>query len=175
MPDAGDYHGYRAGTTGWGVRDALTEAEHAAIDHSDIPGAGGGGGAGAVLSETVTVSSAELLDLHNTPKTLVAAQGAGTVIVPLAVAGRTHPGATPYAGGTATLVIKQQGAGGTVFSGFDPILDDASGQAFSWLTNGMAFTTSTIQNKPLQLSADSALTDGDGTLEIVVAYLVLPA
>lgn len=51
MPDPGDYHGYRAGTTGWSVRDALTEAEHAEIDHSDIPGAGGGGGAGG---ETAT-------------------------------------------------------------------------------------------------------------------------
>lgn len=40
-------------------------------------------GSGVVMSATVTLSSAEILALHTTPKTIIAAQGAGTIIQPL--------------------------------------------------------------------------------------------
>jgi hypothetical protein len=47
-----------------------------------ISGGGGGGGSGSLATARVTLTHAQILDLVTTPVQIVAAQGAGTVIVP---------------------------------------------------------------------------------------------
>ncbi len=72
--------------------------------------AGSGGGGGELLSASVTVSSAEILDLLATPKTLIAAPGAGKFLALLHVSGFNDHGGTDYAF-AGTMAIRPAGTG----------------------------------------------------------------
>jgi len=62
---------------------------------ADLPASGG------LQSATVTLSSAQLLDLHNTPVTLVAAPGAGKFIRPVSVSWLSTHVTTAYTNGNS--------------------------------------------------------------------------
>jgi hypothetical protein len=65
---------------------------------------------GVVERAQVTVSSAQLLALHTTPQTLVAAPGTGKYIQVLSVAGKIDAG-TAYTGSNAVEVRYTNGSG----------------------------------------------------------------
>lgn len=127
--------------------------------------------AGGVQFATVTLTAAQIRSLLSTPVNIVAAQGAGTLIVPICVAyksaitvafsggqnftfglnggGNFIANAQPNSGGTDTGII------------LAPIV--AANVAVSQ-ANGI--------NKPLQLSAGGDVTGGTGVIYVNVAYFV---
>ena len=77
------------------VIDAAIAALQDAV--TALQGGGGGGGGSAALSTlTVTLTAAQIMALGATPITLLAAQGPGKIIVPLAVAAKLMFGTAPF-------------------------------------------------------------------------------
>jgi len=120
---------------------------------------------------TIAVTSAEMLAINTTPKTLVAAQGAGTIIVPKSITVKHTYVSTTY--DTDTLVFaKYDSTGKPGASGGLTIASTAT----SWIivSSINAATTDDITNKALILSSNTADPEtGDGTFEIVVEYSVI--
>lgn len=121
---------------------------------------------------TVTLSSADILDLHNTPITLVAAPGAGKYV-------NVHRYAFDYAYGTTPYVVGDafyMAYGADVASVAD--LYDDIGAANSLHvqrtpTVSIVGTSADLDNLPVVLSAAGvAITDGDGTLTVTVWYSI---
>jgi hypothetical protein len=129
-----------------------------------------------VRKATVTLSSADILDLHNTPVTLVAAPGAGKTVIP-------------------TLFIASSGAGTTLYSVIDytgVAVGTGAGTGVTWveelggLTSGYSLTHVKRANTPNPLlttdfdnggltvySVDgNAFTLGDFPLTITVWYTI---
>lgn len=130
----------------------------------------------SVRTTKVTLSSAEILALNTTPKTLVAAQGAGTLIKVLGWTIRLNYGTTPYA--TNTNLRARLGA-----SGHDGILNATSylGQSANELTvynPASPVNTATdftlCVNQPLVAYVQTGdPTAGDSTMDIYVTYVVI--
>ena len=131
---------------------------------------------GGLQKATVTLSSADILDLHNTPVTLVAAPGAGKWLsVSHASASLTYGTAT-YAGGSPTPRWKD-GAGAEVnFNITDPGSTIAGATASSVAsgpadTNGI-LASADVVNQPLILTSGIAMTTGDSTIAYTVQYTI---
>ncbi len=120
---------------------------------------------------TVTLSSAQILALHTTPVTLVAAPGAGQYIIPHAIVVWVGYVTTPYTVSDDLSIryvtgddISLDAATAAVFnfSGFRKLLllDDIAGD------DG-------IVNKGIEMYVRAgALTGGDGTLTVTVWYAI---
>lgn len=139
-------------------------------------------GAGAVQSATVTLDSADIVSLHTTPVTLVAAQGNGTTIVPLSFVFNLTYGGTAYsvsgaleafigANSAATNVVQCAYISGYLNSSQDAIYRqpyDASSGAYTGSSIAM------MTNNPLLLFAQGANpTTGNSTLKITITYTVV--
>jgi hypothetical protein len=124
---------------------------------------------------TVTLSSADILDLHNTPVTLVAAPGAGKYLVPHRVVMCYTHGTTSYAtGGGNPIINYAAGATITEVSGVVGQTDDylviSDGTAGN---NDLVGAPSLFVNKAITADGDgNVLTDGDGTLTVTVWYSI---
>ncbi len=132
-------------------------------------------GGGAVQSATVTLSSAQILSLHTTPITLVAAQGAGTLIVPIRITAYVDFNSTPYATDVQTRIcIDPNGIVAsfgtlTVTGSSSDIVQSITGTTLS--TSG---SISTLFNSPLVAFAPSSNpTAGDSSVKINVLYSVI--
>lgn len=122
------------------------------------------------------VSSAELLDLHNTPKVVQVAPGAGRFLQLIGVATYLHAGSTPYATASGTglvvgypaLVPGAYAANPMGMTGITSAVDRLGlGRGYD-----MEAAAADVLNAPLVLAIDDALTVGNGTLDYAVAYLV---
>ena len=120
---------------------------------------------------TIAVTSAEMLAINTTPKTLVAAQGAGTIIVPQSMTVKHTYVSTTYSNILVEIQHDAEPANG---------LGDfrINGTATNWqlrplLPNYGSGTTTSPVNKLLELTATSNPTTGDGTFEIVLEYSVI--
>ncbi len=139
---------------------------------------GGGGGSQAVTVSTVAVSSAEILELADTTKQLVATQGAGKAIVPVSISTVYLAGGTPYTDHGTTLTVCTI-KGGSGWIGFSTVgfWDQASSQFFNpgYLLQEGIGDLDFFTDLPLLLDAQGGTnpTDGDGTLIVQVAYVVL--
>jgi hypothetical protein len=121
---------------------------------------------------TVTLSSADILDLHNTPVTLVAAPGAGKCLLPVRVVSfmGTY---TPYSStSTAYPVLRFAGAA----TPSTPLTEDVSyGTPAFWSVpvGTISIDTTYAENVALVATTDGAqFTDGDGTLTVTVWYTI---
>lgn len=151
-----------------GVIQSGTDKKTTAQEIADL-------GTGEVITAKISISSAEILALFSTPKTLIAAPGAGKIIQPLmflhvytygTVTYATNTNADIYYNGSLTLVgttilnrtastIQRQGA--------------ASTTAASFLT-----ASQVIVDRDLMLNVQTGdPTAGDGTLVIYVSYLII--
>ena len=137
---------------------------------------GGGGGSQSVETATIDVSAAEILASHDTPLELVPAQGAGTFIIPLTVAGFVTGGTLFYTIGGALQY--QLGGKGSSTSPITDILTDFSPSpqvvyAFDCPGYAAGGSYATAENAPFLLGFTNANpTDGDLTLTIMTSYLV---
>jgi hypothetical protein len=127
---------------------------------------------------SVSVSSAEILALHTTPKTLVAAQGANTGIIVDKVYIRYNHVTTAYgaiAGGD-NLNVGFNG-GSTVVVAIETLgFIDQTATSRRTGSQGNSITVSNnevLLNTALELELGGAVTTGDGTLDVVVYYYVI--
>lgn len=133
----------------------------------------------AVQEVAVTVTSSELLNLFSTPKQLVAAPGAGKMINVLNYTLRYSYGTADYvnaSGGALYLRIGTTAAatGSNVISLVTGFASALLGPVGSINNLTARQNMSDLENAPLQLAKVSgALTDGDGTLQIRVRYMIV--
>ncbi len=139
-----------------------------------------------ILSTAViTLTSAEIKALHATPKTLVAAQGLGTVIVPIEIIlGKFKYGGTNvFVAGAAQAVniyygIVQQFNVGSAFISNTALVAAASSYGSGQSTGFSNIATSSLENVALtawnsvatEISGNAA---NDNTITIIVKYYVV--
>lgn len=122
-----------------------------------------------VQSRTINISSAQILNSHSSPVTLIPAPGAGRYVQILNFSSQYIYGSSPYLVPVSFGVTI--GDTGVNVSGldiiethsvFEPMATSASQQAVSFI------------NKPVLLySLFGNPTDGDGTMQIILSYLVI--
>ena len=119
-----------------------------------------------VRKAIVPLSSADILDLHNTPIELVAAPGAGKWLNVHRVVGYYSHGTTEYVftGGLMFLTF-----GSTSLGEFDAT---ANQDAITPWTTTVKVVASEAVNAALVLFVTDAITDGDGTLTVTVWYSI---
>lgn len=117
----------------------------------------------------VTVVSAEILQLFTTPKTLVAAPGAGFMILPVNVTYFLHAGGIVYAT-TTDLNLSLNGSIDTTASGLLSSAADKIEVRSPVFTNNNAVAV----NAALKLACLSANpTAGNGTLTVYITYTIV--
>ncbi len=150
-------------------------------------------GSGVLKSHTVTFTSADLLDFHNTPKVLVPAPGAGKAILlpSIPVFAAYTFGTTPYTlvGLPAEILYHYEGFtaapgdGGLVnwyYLDFADLLDQSADTVQFGTLDGIWNRIYTaprgdIENKAIMGSAypGKSLTLGDGTLDVTTPYVIV--
>jgi hypothetical protein len=128
-----------------------------------------------VQAHRVTISSAQLLDLHNTPVEIAPAPSVDSYLVPTCINWTFHAGVTPYAGAVGpTFSCRHQGSSTVLFVIYLDLLGEATDQGnYSTANQAAYFPLSSALGKAIFLSSDAALTAGDGTLEIATQYLLI--
>lgn len=135
------------------------------------------GGSQPVSVATVPISSAELLDLHNNGKTLVAAPGEGKLLLILQTYWQYTKGTVAYAGGPLTFECWDDTSVAISALGIDQvdnstytILPQFPADANDW-TPAFAVNNTSRENRPFTLeNFDTPLTLGDGTVAVTVVY-----
>jgi hypothetical protein len=183
---------------GGGSSDTLTASTSAGIliesnNGTDVAlfGAGGGSGAtyyggvnvtGALTSAswnqtyttTVTVSSAELLDLFNTPKTLIAAPGAGSYISLISIDFVLQYNSIAYSNTGNNINVRYNGGaalGGFPGTFFMPMMSNVYQLNFLGVVQGN--TLSTMENKAVELTyLISNLTTGNSPMKLFIKYSI---
>jgi hypothetical protein len=129
-----------------------------------------------IKSFSVTIPSAQILDIFNTPVTLVPAQGANTIIVPISIQGQMIYGTTPYATDGEIDIY----CGGTKQVWGFPADDGFLFGTVSRVVNGFAASsnnvteTQYVANQPLTIkTVGSNPTAGDSTVIVSGLYYVL--
>lgn len=172
------------------LNDPLATTGHVLAVQADksikaVPGGGGGGGAQVV---TVPISSAQILDLANTPVTLIpGVAGFVTVVNGLALA--YVAGLVPYldGGGNITVATPEAGFPGSYVgpwgqlpsAGFwDQAIDEVAVQGCGEPTSTLTQTligTSVVAGQDVVLYQDAANpTLGNGTLQVSLSYFLAP-
>lgn len=120
--------------------------------------------------EDLEISSAQLLDLYNTPITIIPAQGANTVIVPIeAWAFLDYDAATYAAGGTVQLTLNSIVIGTLASTAVTSAAD-----LYTKFDLSTAVSNGSIANKSLDITnATAVFTTGDSPLKIRIIYKVL--
>lgn len=122
-----------------------------------------------------SLSSAQLLALSATPVQLVAAPGAGNVILPISIIFRLNFGTAAYAAGSTLRLYVGLKANGLSFVVAAQALIQAVATTVQ-LTPSTAFlgvlgVSANMVNQALYLSPIGAeFTTGDGTLDVYLAY-----
>ena len=129
-------------------------------------------------TSVVTVSSAEVLALHATPKTLVAAPGIGYSLVLDSAVLFLDYNSTPYNGiaGAEDLEIRHTNGSGTLFATIETTgFLDASADAVRFVQATTSAAIIPTDNAPLVLDlASGEIATGDSPLKIQVKYRVIP-
>lgn len=136
------------------------------------------GGSQAVSSAVVTVSSAQIKAMFDTPIQLVAAPGAGKALVPCSVVALIT-GSVPYT--MSDLPTVQTGVGFTgvsfgctAMSNLLTVGDHTTGVSLDTGVNAGSTSDSFGENQPITLAVDDANPqDGDGTMIVTILYLIL--
>lgn len=128
-------------------------------------------------SVDVTVSSAELLALNATPKTIVAAPGSGLAIIPISAVLFLDYNSAAYAGIAAgeDLAFKYTNAAGTqIFSVEATGFLDATADATRYADAGASLLTPTANAAVVLHMLTGEITTGDSPLKIRFFYRVVP-
>lgn len=125
------------------------------------------------------ITSAQLLDLQNTPITIIPSQGAGTVIVIDSMIAKYTFGTTAYSQNGSDSMNLYVSYGVTGFPGaVDPIKILNTTQDYYSLqsdTTGVSNLASDLENIATSLMSPQAITLGDGTMKVRTYYSVIPS
>jgi hypothetical protein len=131
---------------------------------------------GAIQTATVTLSSAQLLNLRAMPVQLVPAPGAGNVIKPLSLTLQYKFGSSPYAVQDGSFAIGTPAFVAAVQQPAVGFIDQASDQfAFLGGFGGAFGPRSSFENQPITVMQNGSAewTAGDGSVVISVTYTVV--
>jgi len=163
----------QAGYKTLGVSDS---GELSTIDSTgtiEAVGGTGGGGSSVMMQTKVSVSNVELLDINNTPKTIIAAQGADKYIIAHNSQIRINTNTTPESTNpTMDLVLDWISIGNEDI--FYQTAESAWGDAAELAGTsdyGIDYTLSHV-NQPLEFTAPFNFTEFDGTIDVYVTYEV---
>ena len=139
----------------------------------------------------VTLSSAQILALENTPVEIIPAPGAGKMLWPVVIFVHFKYGTTPYnLANSPTLVLNYEGLGGggtpyiqaissSSVSGLltatsDQILQANSRFIFQNGVQGTPFPRTDVENQGISIyQGGGTITSGDGTLLVSILYSVI--
>lgn len=130
-----------------------------------------------IYTKRFQLSSAQVLDLHNTPIQVIDAPGAGKMVTIVDVFGRIQPGATPYTLNSfpnVSLYYQDQPIENGYKTNFDFLANTTEFvQAMSPGCFGNC--ASDMNNKPLFIGMEpgGSVTDGDGSVDVYVSYKIL--
>lgn len=128
---------------------------------------------GEVRDTIISLSSAEILALNGTPKTVVPAQGSGTLIVVLsAVIKYTHV-STAYTGGTSIRIGTNTGQYSWICDAFTASVNTIRSFTPPAGTSPPAGYTGLVENSSLKIDTQSAVASGDGTAQVWVKYQII--
>ena len=131
-------------------------------------------------SKKVTLTSAQILNLHNTPVELIPAAGGSTFIVVLSIYSFLDFNTTPYTGQQGSD-IKVRYGDGTIQTNFSTLLSQsslgASQDTFRALSGFFSFTSNPplqawLPNTNVQVYSDAANTNGDSPITFYVTYMI---
>jgi hypothetical protein len=163
---------------GSNVATEVTPSGDATISNAGVVAIGAGKVLSAMVEQgliryaDVTIATGEVLALRTTPKTLVAAPGAGYCIVPLSAYATLDYNSIAYDNGTDTLDV--QYSGGSALMSFATTLIEASADIRSYV--GMAEAAfAPLDNTALVARCSSAdPTAGNSAIKIRVYYRIVP-
>jgi hypothetical protein len=148
-------------------------------EETDLHSHAASGGGSGVQVATVEISSAELLAMHLAGQAKVLLAGiADKIIEPLSAHFLFHPGADAYnpADNGSTLNVRWNGSAATNIT---PTMWAVYGLGTNAATFTRDFpgefgvTLDGVLGAPLTIDHDQAITGGNGTLTVTVAYLVV--
>lgn len=117
-----------------------------------------------------TINTTQIQNLHNTPIVAVAAQGAGTIIVPIQAIFKYKYGGSAFSGGGN--VILELGTT-QIAQIFNVSVLIGANSTESVQTPGGQFTSSGVENAALQITNQSAsFTGGNGSVDYEILYSV---
>jgi hypothetical protein len=128
---------------------------------------------------TVSLSSAQLGALHQSPVQLVPAPGAGQAIVPLGAVFAYKPGSTSYTVSNDSRLCIFEGDVSDSISQISAVMltRQPGPQLYMALgLNGIGGSQGTFENAPLMVQNDSPVewNSGNGTVTITIYYVVAP-
>jgi hypothetical protein len=158
-----------------------SNTQAASTAYTDAAVAAAGGGSGDVKT-VVTVTSAQLLNMANVLPTLIAAPGAGNVILVRMAFFELVFGTTAYVGPSDLVSLNYSPSlqtGLSLSSGqFNALIQStANASLLDFNTSGFSATPLTpaqIDNQPILLHSALSPTTGDGTLKVTIWYQVIP-
>lgn len=125
---------------------------------------------GAIYTEKFNITSAELLAISTTPKTIFSAKGSGKVFKILSLVSHLNFGTTAYAA-TDSLNIKELATGTIIGAMKVTAITDTDNH---WETGaGTIDAIELTENTDIILTSASNPTTGDGTLDIYITYQIL--
>lgn len=123
-----------------------------------------------IRKTTVPLTSADILDLHNTPVELVAAPGAGRFFVPHLIVARTSGGTTPYTVPDAVSIQVGDASWVEVSSLFSVVTGE---QVATFIPASVNYATTDVENGAMSIVAtDANPTDGDGDVTFTIWYSI---
>lgn len=127
---------------------------------------------GGVRRISKTLNAAQLLALKDVPQTLVDAQGADKIILPIRIIGISKPGNVAF--DACTMSIKYDVGGTALVASSNIDITQATTQ-FELMTFSSAFAAAKTNyaNKPLVLGTAASPTVGNGSLVINIYYIVI--
>ena len=129
-----------------------------------------------VQTASVTLSSAQLLNLHSTPVQLVPAPGAGSIVKPLSITLQYKAGSAPYNASDGNFAIGTPALPGATHGPGGGFIDQASDQVAYVGGFGGAFgSRSNFENQPIivQQNGSAEWAGGDGSVIINISYTIV--
>lgn len=171
-----NYTAFKPGTQSADITYTLPTAAPTSDGQSLVGTTGGvlswGNPDGVVLTAQVTITSAQILSSNTTPVQIVAAPGAGKVIVLIRATTKLIYATTPYATNVSSTLRLGTSIGNNVTTGFNLI--DGSVNKWSMVEPITANFTNNLENLPLNfttLTGDP--TAGDSDMIMTVYYTIV--
>ena len=129
---------------------------------------------------STTITSAQLLNLHNASVVVVPSPGPGFIIVPEQISLVYHYGGAPYVVTGSDGFMYFNWSGITISSNSPNSFPeagfiDATSSQLSAAAGAAAVALGSVINKDLVFGIVDSLSGGNGNITVVVSYVVLPA
>lgn len=162
--------------TYYGVVFTLDGDANKVVFEDAVAQANSNNGCVCIESVRVVIPSAEVLALFTTPKEIIPAQGAGTLIEPMSVIGKMYNNTTPYVMNVGFAISANGASKAICYSDkfINTVTSSPSYHKFELLQPTIISNTNLIENAAIEAKvAVGNPTGGDGDIEIFATYRVI--